>query len=89
MDDMYIKLIDEILELPGYNLKKMSQELDTSAPSLTNLHKGNTRKPHPPLASALICMHVYLRPDLWGLGDNWRIRLSIEDKPSDDEDKKD
>ncbi len=89
MDDMYIKLIDEILELPEYNLNVIAGELSIAYGTLKQIHIGKTKKPHASVASALFQMHIYVRPDLWGLGDNWRIRLTLENNSSDDEDEKD
>ncbi len=71
MVNIYKKLIDEILELPGYDLKRIACDFSVSYPSLYQIHSGKTKKPHVPLASALFKMHIISRPDLWGLGSSW------------------
>ncbi len=78
MSDIYTKLIDEILELPGYNLSAIAGELSVGYAALKQIYNGKTKKPHASQASALFHMHIYLRPDLWGLGARWRIRLTLE-----------
>ncbi len=81
MDDKYRKLIDEILELPNYDMKQVARELRTAMPTILRIYHGETKKPRVELASAIFRLHIYVRPDLWGHGSGWDLQLSLKDNP--------
>ncbi len=75
----YQRLICEVLESKGYSLARVAQELGISIATLGRIYSGQTRCPRPALASKIYRLHVYARPDLWGIGTGWKIRLTVAD----------
>ncbi len=85
MDDKYRKLIDEVLELPNYDMKQIARELRTAMPTILRIYHGETKKPRPDLASAIFRLHIYARPDLWGLESEWCLKLTLKDSLESEE----